>query len=142
VRSQPLPLWLVRHVLNPVVRRAVPAGVGGPVVLLRFTGRRTGIPREVPAIGHVVDGVLTVFTDRPWALNFRGGHRVVVLTRGRRLVGEGRLLDGSASAAALRVALGQVSRPAVLGLRVAPGVVPGVDDLAGLRRAVRLTVRP
>jgi hypothetical protein len=146
VRSAPPPRWLVRCLLNPVMRPLVRSPLGrwtGAVVTIRFTGRRTGRVRDVVALGYEVGGELTVFTDRPWALNFRGGRTVTVGSRGRRFVGVGRLIeDGRTTAEALCSALERACGPRLLGLRVAPGRPPAVDDLVGLRRAVRFTLDP
>ena len=73
------------RVVNPVVRRLVEAGrAGDELMVLHFTGRRTGRSYDVPVGVRVVDGSLCVFTSSPWRHNVRSGGVVQVSRRGRR----------------------------------------------------------
>ena len=141
VRSLHPPRALMRRVVNPVVRgllRSPASRWTGTLLLLEFTGRRTGRRLSVPALGHPVDGAVYVMTDAPWAANFRGGAPVVVHGRGRRTTRRGVLVEDRAeSAAAIRATLaGSGARS--LGLRMTPGTDPSDDELCAVRRSVRL----
>ena len=48
------------------------------LVVLRFTGRKTGRAFEIP-IGHrVIDGRMAILTNSRWRHNFAGGLDIVV----------------------------------------------------------------
>lgn len=131
----------MRGVVNPVVLRLVSSsGRAGQVLVLGFTGRRTGRGLSVPVMGHDVEGVLHVFTDAAWAANFRGGRAVTVTGRGRRLDGTGYLLCPSEGAAVLRSVLRETD-PRHLGLHVLRGAIPTDAELAAVRHAVRIVKR-
>lgn len=141
VRSQPPPLWLMYRVVNPTARRIVASPLGrwtGPLLLLRFSGRRTGRRYEVPVIGHRLGESWHVFTDADWALNFDGGRALTVIGRGRQRATLGQLVDDPAdTAAAMRRVLGKVPSPRRLGLRIDTGHDPTDDELAAVRRMIR-----
>ena len=87
---------------------------------------------RVPVGVHDVHGTPTVFTERPWRLNFAGGAPVTVVSRGKRRHGRGELVQdrgevGSASVAAL-----EHMRPSNLGLAVEKGHQPTAEELAAL----------
>jgi hypothetical protein len=81
------------HVVNPVVRGLLrsPAHrvLSGSVLLLAYTGRRSGVRRELPAIYAARDGRFVVIAGQPdtktWWRNFADDVRPVTVTvAGRR----------------------------------------------------------
>jgi len=135
VRSKPPSEVLVR-VLNPIVR----ASLGTPwyrlfprwMAVLNFAGRRSQQRYRVPVGVHDVDGTPTVFSDRPWRLNFAGGALVTVISRGKRRHGRGELVQDRADVgSALAIAL-ERTRPSNLGLAVEKGHQPTAQELAAL----------
>jgi len=145
IRSLHPPRALMRHVVNPVVRGVLRSPAGrwtGSLLLLEFTGRRTGRRLCVPALGHPHDGAVYVMTDAPWAANFRGGARVVVHAQGRRSTWQGVLVEDRAeAAAAMRTTLaGSGARS--MGLRMTRGEDPTDDELFAVRRSVRIDPLP
>src|SRR5688500_9829353 len=105
-RSTPPPRGLMRWVVNPVVRAIARSPAGrwtGELLVLEFTGRRTGRRRTVPVLGRRHDGVLYALTDATWALNFTGGAPVTITSRGRSRRGTGLLVtDPAETAGAVR----------------------------------------
>jgi hypothetical protein len=134
----------MRHVVNPVVRRVAFSPLArwtGALALLTFTTRRTGRHLQFPVLTHEVNSSLLVFTDAAWAANFRGGHAVTLTRRGHRYSGEAYLSeDPQETAAALRTALRQLPSPRRLGLVIDPQHQPTDDELATLRRMIRISI--
>jgi hypothetical protein len=90
------------HLLNPLVRGLLlsPAHrvLSGSVLLLAYTGRRSGVRRELPAMYAVLGGHYVVAVGQPgtktWWRNFAGDDRPVTVTvAGRPRCCHARLLD-------------------------------------------------
>jgi hypothetical protein len=145
--SEHRPPAAVRAVLNPLLRALISSPAGrliGPLVVLRFTGRRTGRAYAIVVGRHDVEGAMAAFSPAPWRLNFRGGRPVTVVHRGRRHHGTGTLVeDPEVVAAALRAALRAGSTPTLLGLRIADAHEVTPDDVRALGRGlIRLDLEP
>jgi hypothetical protein len=132
----------MRWVVNPVMRAIARSPAGrwtGELLLLEFTGRRTGRRHAVPVLGRRHDGALYALTDATWALNFTGGAAVTVTSRGRRWRGTGLLVtDPAETAGAVRTAIA-TSGARNVGLSLPPGWVSSDAELCALRSAVRLS---
>lgn len=137
VRLNPPPPALMR-LLNPVVRRVLSSRhLGGRIdvlMLLEFTGRRSGRRLRIPAAPHLIDGVPMAFTHRPWRLNFSGGTPVTVTHRGQVRRGRGVLVAATPEqvGSALRTALDSGTSPFVLGLKIPRSCQPTAQDLASV----------
>jgi hypothetical protein len=90
------------HLVNPVVRtllRSPAHGVlSGSVLLLAYTGRRSGVNRELPAMYAELGDSFVVVAGQPdtktWWRNFVGDLRPVTVTvAGRRICCGARLLE-------------------------------------------------
>jgi deazaflavin-dependent oxidoreductase (nitroreductase family) len=102
--------WVMNHLVNPLVRALLrsPAHrlLSGSLVVLTYTGRKSGRRHSLPVMYAERDGELVVFAGRPhekrWWRNLRGGARVGVVLRRRRLeaYGEAVLDEPTASEAA------------------------------------------
>ena len=138
VRTQPPPARLMRLV-NPFMRVAIRSRLGRriePLAVLRCRGRHSGRRRDIPVGIHDVAGVPSVFTDRPWRLNFRGGADVIVMRGGRTRSGRAELVeDPDQVGPALAVAVRQAGARK-LGLAVAEGHQPTAEELAGVGRSM------
>ena len=78
----PAVLRAMNVVMKPLLTSAAGKRMKG-VMLLEFSGRRSGKAFKVPVNCHLVDGVPMAFTDRPWRLNFKGGAPAKVTYRGQ-----------------------------------------------------------
>lgn len=73
------------RLVNPLARRVIARGMlGDELLVVHYTGRRSGRRFDVPAGCRTVDGSICVFTDGRWRHNFAGGVDVEVTHHGRR----------------------------------------------------------
>lgn len=141
VRLAPPPPALMR-MINPLVRRILTNSRLGRRIalkaLLEFTGRRSGKAIRVPVCLHMIDGVPTVFTERPWRLNFTDPAPVTVTQRGRVRHGRAVLLETTPQelGTALRAALDNGATPFELGLKISGPAEPTIADLSTVARGV------
>jgi hypothetical protein len=131
------------RMINPIVRRILTNPRLGRRIalqaLLEFTGRRSGHTIRVPVCLHMIDGVPTVFTERPWRLNLTDSAPVAVTHRGRVRHGRAVLLPATPQqvGTALRAALDNGATPFELGLKVSGGSYdPTIADLATIARSL------
>jgi hypothetical protein len=90
------------HVINPLARRLIVRGVAGnQLLVLHYTGRRTGRQYDMPARYHIVNEVPLVLTSGTWRYNFADGRDVEVTLRGRRRRARAVLVYDSDAIAAL-----------------------------------------
>jgi hypothetical protein len=120
--------------VNPIVRRLVSRGrAGDQLLVLHFTGRRTGQRYDVPAGYHDVDGVPTVFTNSRWRHNFAGGRDIEVTFRGERRAAQADLVSDARAVAAvyrgLIDGLGWKAAQRRMGIRITVGRTPTLDEL-------------
>jgi hypothetical protein len=73
------------RLVNPLMRRLIARGrFGDQMLLLHYVGRRSGRQFDVPAGYHLIDGVISVFTNSCWRHNFAGGLDIEVTQHGQR----------------------------------------------------------
>jgi hypothetical protein len=88
--------------VNPLVRWLLDRGrLGNQLLVLHYTGRRTGRSFDVPAGYHVIDGVVSVLTNSGWRYNFSGGKDIDVTLRGQRQGERAVLIDDPDTVAAV-----------------------------------------
>jgi hypothetical protein len=121
--------------VNPVVRRLAARGrLGGQILVLHFTGRRTGARFDVPAGYHLVDGVPTVFTNSGWRHNFADGPTIEVTFHGARRPTRAELVtDVDAVADVYTALIERLGRPQAqrrLGVRITVPRVPTRAEVA------------
>lgn len=141
VRLAPPPAALMR-IVNPAVRRVLASPRLGRHIALKalveFTGRKSGTTIRVPVCLHSIDGVPTLFTERPWRLNFAKASPVKVTHRGVVRHGRAVLLRTTPEeiGSALRKALDNGASPFELGLKISKSYRPTIADLAAIPRSM------
>ncbi|KOX23333.1 MULTISPECIES: nitroreductase/quinone reductase family protein [unclassified Streptomyces] len=121
-------------VVNPVVRRLAARGKAGDTLLiLHFTGRKSGRPFDVPAGYHLVDGRVTVFTNSGWRHNFAGGRDIHVTLHGARRPARAVLVaepdEVTTVYRGLITELGPAKAQRRLGIRINVDRVPSYDEI-------------
>lgn len=128
-------------VMRPLLSSPMGTRIKG-VMLLEFSGRRSGRRIKVPVNFHLVDGVPMAFTDARWRHNFAGGAPVTVIHRGRRYNTRGTLVPMTPEkmGEAVRKSLDSGGSAQRMGIKTARGHVPTAADLAGLGPALGTSV--
>lgn len=122
-------------VVNPLMRRLLRRPGSGPsrgLMLLTFTGRKSGRRFEVPVARQQIDGGLATLTNSGWRFNFAGGHDCVIWLDGRRREARGTLVgDPDRVAGAYAAALQRLGRDNArrTGLRINVDRLPAHDEL-------------
>jgi hypothetical protein len=98
------PEALLRAV-NPVMRFLLGTPLAGSVrkqmMVMSFTGRKSGRRYSIPVSAHVIDDELYALTSAPWKNNFRDGAAAEVLLDGKRTPMRGELITDPATVADL-----------------------------------------
>lgn len=137
----------VLRVLNPTLKFLMRTPLGGPLrqglIVLRFTGRKSGKRYEVVITPHRLDDHLVVLTDARWSLNFRGGRDLDWDYQGRTMSGRGVLVEEPRAVGEIyhRVIaeLGPKMASRRTPLKVNVSRVPTVDELAEFAGTHRLS---
>jgi hypothetical protein len=127
--------------MRPLLQSRWGRRIGG-VMLLEFSGRRSGRTIKVPVNFHLVDGVPMAFTDAPWRLNFDGGAPVKVTHRGRVYETRGSLvpMTPEAMGQAVRKSLDTGGSAQRMGIKTARGHEPTAAELAAIGPALGTSV--
>ena len=78
---------LVNHAMKLVLRSPVHGMVSKSILLITFTGRKSGKTYTTPVSYSRSGDQVTVFTHADWWKNLRGGAPVTLLIQGRELQG-------------------------------------------------------
>ncbi|MGO9385942.1 MAG: hypothetical protein ACLP4W_28720 [Mycobacterium sp.] len=77
----------VLRLVNPILSFLLRTPLAGParkqLMVLSFTGRKTGRPYSIPVSAHLIDHDLYALTGAPWKQNFRGGAPARVVYDGK-----------------------------------------------------------
>lgn len=80
--------------VNPFARWLIGRGkAADALMLLHYTGRRSGRHYDTPVGYHEIDGQLMLLTNSRWRHNFAGGADIEVTYRGRRRAARAVLVD-------------------------------------------------
>jgi hypothetical protein len=137
----PAVLKAMNVVMRPLLASPLGRRING-VMLLEFSGRRSGRTLRVPVNFHLVDGVPMAFTDAAWRFNFDGGAPVRVTHRGRVYETRGSLVPMSPEAMgeAVRKSLDTGGSAQRMGIKTARGHRPTAAELAELGPALGTSV--
>ena len=142
--APPPPPWLLRtmnHLVRPLLASRLGSRMHG-VMLLEFTGRRTGCTIKVPVNMNLVDGHVVAFSAAPWRYNFVGGAAAKVTHRGQSYRTRGTLvqMNPSEMGLAVRRSLDSGGSAKRMGIRTPKGHDPTADELAALGSALGTSV--
>lgn len=143
----PPPAAIVR-LFNPAVmalmRTPLGAAMRRSVLVLRFTGRKSGRRYDIPVTAHRWDEGLMVLTAAPWRVNFRGGRDVDVTFEGRTTPMRGVLVEHPRTVAetyAQRISeLGLAQARKKLNLKITVDREPTVGELAEAVEREKLSI--
>lgn len=84
------------RIVNPILGFLLRTPLAGParkqLMVLSFTGRKTGRQFSIPVSAHVIDNDLYALTGAPWKQNFRGGAAAQVVYDGKTTAMRGELI--------------------------------------------------
>lgn len=137
--TPPIPKSVFEYCINPLMKALLRSPLHGlisdAVMLITFTGRKSGRTYTTPVGFEELDGTLYVTsqTDRVWWKNLRGGAQVEVRLRGNRRGGHAEVIEDNQAVA--DYVLGFVDRHGVdsmsrLALSVQGDELPDMEDLA------------
>jgi hypothetical protein len=93
------------RVINPMMKLLLHTPLAGParnqLMVVDFTGRKSGRHYSIPLSAHVIDGILYALTAASWKVNFRGGAPAQVLHDGKTTTMRGELIADKAHVADL-----------------------------------------
>ena len=91
----------VLRIVNPALAFLLRTPLAGParkqLMVLSFTGRKTGRPYSIPLSAHLIDHDLYALTDKPWKQNFRDGAPAQVVYNGKTPAMRGELIRDRAA---------------------------------------------
>jgi hypothetical protein len=127
-------LRVVNPVLSSLLRTPLARPARKQLMVLSFTGRKTGRPYSIPLSAHVIDNHLYALTGASWKQNFRGGAAAEVVYDGKTTAMRGELIRDRAivSDLYLRCAQSYGVRRAqrMMGLKFRDERVPTLDEFA------------
>jgi hypothetical protein len=128
----------VLRVVNPVLRLLLRTPLMGParkqLMVLSFTGRKTGRQYSTPVSAHWIDNILYALTGAPWKHNFRDGADAQVLLDGKTTVMRGELIQDRGVVADLHrrcaESYGPKTAQRTMGLKFRDQGIPSLDEWA------------
>jgi hypothetical protein len=132
------PPSVVLRLVNPVLGALLRTPLAGParkqLMVLNFTGRKSGRQFTIPVSAHVIDGELYALTGAPWKANFRDGATAQVVYEGKATAMRGQLVSDRASLPDLYLKCAQsydVKRAQrMMGLKFREQRIPTREELA------------
>jgi hypothetical protein len=130
------PPTVVLKLVNPMLGFLLRTPLAGParkqLMVLSFTGRKTGRPYSIPVSAHVIDNDLYALTGAPWKQNFRGGAAAEVVYDGKTTGMRGELIRDRAVVSDLFLRCAQeygVKRAQrMIGLKFRDQRIPTLDE--------------
>jgi hypothetical protein len=95
----------ILRAVNPILRFLLRTPIAGPgrdqLMIVTFTGRKSGRRYSIPLSAHRIDNTLYAITSAPWKQNFRDGATAEVLHNGTTTTMRGELIKDPAAVADL-----------------------------------------
>ena len=95
----------VLRIVNPLMKMVLHTPLAGParsqLMVVDFTGRKSGRPYSLVLSAHVIDNILYAMTGKQWKYNFRDGATAQVLHDGKTTTMRGELIQDRAAVADL-----------------------------------------
>ena len=142
----------VLRVMNPAVkfllRTPLAGGLGRQMMVLNFTGRKSGRQFSLPVSAHQLDNALYALASAGWTANFTDGADTDVLHAGKTTPMRGELIRDPATVGDLSYraaqAYGAKTAQRMMGLKFRDNTVPSLEEFieAAQRekmRAIKLT---
>jgi hypothetical protein len=127
-------LRLVNPVINLLLRTPLTGGARNQLMVVGFTGRKSGRHFSIPLSAHLVDDILYAMTGAAWRHNFRDGAPAQVLYMGKTTTMRGELIADRALAADLysrcAESYGVKAAQRMMGLKFPGGRMPSRDEFA------------
>jgi hypothetical protein len=126
----------ILRAVNPAVKFLLGTPLGGglrrQMMVLHFTGRKSGREYSIPVSAHRIDDALYALASAGWTVNFRDGADAEVLWDGKRTTMRGELIRDPASVAGLshRAAesYGAKTAQRMMGLKFRDDRVPSLEE--------------
>jgi hypothetical protein len=88
------------RIVNPFMKLLLRTPFAGParnqLMVVNFTGRKSGRHYSIPLSAHVIDGILYAMTGATWKNNFRDGAAAQILHDGKTTTMRGELITDKA----------------------------------------------
>jgi hypothetical protein len=128
----------VLRLINPMMKLLLHTPLMGAarnqMMVVGFTGRKSGRQYSIPLSAHLIDNVLYAMTAAPWKNNFRGGATAQVLHNGKTTTMRGEFITDHALVADLysrcAESYGVKGAERAMGLKFADGRMPSRDEFA------------
>jgi hypothetical protein len=129
------PLALLKLV-NPILRLLLRTPLAGPardqLMVISFTGRKSGRQYTIPVSAHHIDNNLYALTGAAWKGNFRGGATAEVLHDGKTTTMHGEVIQDPAATADLFLrcaeSYGAARAQRMMGLKFRDSQIPSLED--------------
>src|SRR5690242_3303055 len=126
------------RIVNPMLRSLLRTPLAGSarkqLMVLSFTGRKTGRAYSLPVSAHVIDNDLYALTGAPWKQNFRGGATAEVVYDGKATAMRGELIRDRAVVSDLYLrcaqAYGVQRAQRMIGLKFRDQRMPTLEEFA------------
>lgn len=120
--------------LRTLLRTPLAGSARKQLMVLSFTGRKTGRPYSLPVSAHMIDNNLYALTGAPWKQNFRGGATAEVVYDGKTTAMRGELIRDRAVVSDLyqrcAQAYGVQRAQRMIGLKFRDQRMPTLDEFA------------
>jgi hypothetical protein len=127
-------LRFVNPMLKSLLRTPLMGGARKQLMVVSFSGRKTGRRYSVPVSAHQIDGQLYALVGAPWKRNFRNGTSADVLHDGKSTPMHGDLVEDPAAVAALyhrsAESYGAKTAQRMMGMKFRDQGVPTLEDFS------------